>query len=157
VAQRQGFCWAARSTRISLLVGGIRIMDIMLASVAERTRETGVRRALEDRRRDVAAQFLVESSLLTVAGRVLGSVLGLFGAALIQAFAGWPTAVHPLMADGPFDLRARRAIALLTPAERPFRPTGEPARRGLYARGRRLPRCYPGRRQASARRTPSVR
>jgi len=82
---------------ISLLVGGIGIMNIMLASVAERTREVGVRRALGARRRDVAAQFLVESSLLTVAGGLLGSVLGLVGSALIQFFAGWPTAVHPLM------------------------------------------------------------
>ncbi|MFI4947086.1 MAG: ABC transporter permease [Burkholderiales bacterium] len=82
---------------ISLLVGGIGIMNIMLASVAERTREVGVRRALGARRRDVAAQFLVESSLLTSVGGLLGSALGLVGAALIQAFAGWPTAVHPLM------------------------------------------------------------
>jgi putative ABC transport system permease protein len=82
---------------ISLLVGGIGIMNIMLASVAERTREVGVRRALGARRRDVAAQFLVESSLLTVTGGLLGSALGLVGSALIQFFAGWPTAVHPLM------------------------------------------------------------
>jgi putative ABC transport system permease protein len=82
---------------ISLLVGGIGIMNIMLASVAERTREVGIRRALGARRKDVAAQFLVESTLLTATGGVLGSALGLVGAALIQALAGWPTAVNPLM------------------------------------------------------------
>jgi len=82
---------------ISLLVGGIGIMNIMLASVAERTREVGLRRALGARKRDVAAQFLVESSLMTVAGGVLGCALGLAGSVLIQRYAGWPTAIHPLM------------------------------------------------------------
>jgi putative ABC transport system permease protein len=82
---------------ISLLVGGIGIMNIMLASVAERTREVGIRRALGARRKDVAAQFLVESSLLTLTGGVLGCGLGLGGSFLIQGFAGWPTATHPLM------------------------------------------------------------
>ena len=82
---------------ISLLVGGIGIMNIMLASVAERTREVGVRRALGATKRDIAAQFLTESSLLTAAGGVLGALLGLLGALLIQGLAGWPTALSPLM------------------------------------------------------------
>jgi putative ABC transport system permease protein len=82
---------------ISLLVGGIGIMNIMLASVAERTREVGVRRALGATRKDIAAQFLVESSLLTSIGGVLGAILGVVGAILIQRLAEWPTALAPAM------------------------------------------------------------
>jgi putative ABC transport system permease protein len=82
---------------ISLLVGGIGIMNIMLASVAERTREVGIRRALGATRRDIAAHFLTESSLLTAAGGVLGALLGLVGSLLIQRLAGWPTALSPGM------------------------------------------------------------
>jgi putative ABC transport system permease protein len=82
---------------ISLLVGGIGIMNIMLASVAERTGEVGVRRALGATQRDVAAQFLVESSLLTGTGGVAGLALGVAGSVVIQRLAGWPTALSPLM------------------------------------------------------------
>jgi putative ABC transport system permease protein len=82
---------------ISLLVGGIGIMNIMLASVAERTREVGIRRALGATQRDVAAQFLTESSLLTAAGGVLGALVGTAGAGMIQRLAGWPTALSPWM------------------------------------------------------------
>jgi putative ABC transport system permease protein len=82
---------------ISLLVGGIGIMNIMLASVAERTREVGIRRALGATKRDIAAQFLTESSLLTTAGGVFGAALGLAGSLLIQRLAGWPTALSPGM------------------------------------------------------------
>jgi putative ABC transport system permease protein len=82
---------------ISLLVGGIGIMNIMLAGVAERTPEVGVRRALGATQRDIVAQFLVESSLLTTSGGVIGLVLGVAGSAVIQRLAGWPTALSPLM------------------------------------------------------------
>ncbi len=82
---------------ISLLVGGIGIMNIMLASVAERTREVGVRRAVGASERDIAAQFLAEASLLTALGGVLGAALGIVAAVLIQAVAGWPTALSAAM------------------------------------------------------------
>jgi len=82
---------------ISLLVGGIGIMNIMLASVAQREKEVGIRRALGATRRDIGAQFLVESSLLTSAGGVLGATLGLVGSILIERLAEWPTALSPHM------------------------------------------------------------
>jgi putative ABC transport system permease protein len=78
---------------IGLLVGGIGIMNIMLASVAERTQEVGVRRAVGATRRDIAAQFLTESSLLTMAGGLAGLLLGVLGSSFIQRWAEWPTAL----------------------------------------------------------------
>jgi putative ABC transport system permease protein len=78
---------------ISLLVGGIGIMNIMLASVAERTREVGIRRAVGASRRDVAVQFLAESTLLTVTGGLVGALGGVLGSIVIQQLAGWPTAL----------------------------------------------------------------
>jgi putative ABC transport system permease protein len=82
---------------IGLLVGGIGIMNIMLASVAERTREVGIRRAVGATREEIAAQFLMEASLLTLAGGALGAVLGIAGSFAIQRLAEWPTALSPLM------------------------------------------------------------
>ena len=78
---------------ISLLVGGIGIMNIMLASVLERTREIGVRRAVGARRVDIIRQFLIETTLITTTGGVLGIVLGVVLSQLVGFFAGWSTIV----------------------------------------------------------------
>ena len=78
---------------ISLLVGGIGIMNIMLATVLERTREIGVRRAVGARSRDIRFQFIVESFAISVIGGVAGIVAGLGLARGVAAYAGWETIV----------------------------------------------------------------
>jgi putative ABC transport system permease protein len=78
---------------ISLLVGGIGIMNIMLATVLERTREIGVRRAVGARGRDIRFQFIVESFAISVLGGVVGVVAGLALARGVAAYAGWETIV----------------------------------------------------------------
>ncbi|PYR93119.1 MAG: multidrug ABC transporter substrate-binding protein [Acidobacteria bacterium] len=78
---------------ISLLVGGIGIMNIMLASVLERTREIGVRRAIGARQRDVVRQFLIETTIISLSGGVAGILLGVGLSQLIGVLAGWSTIV----------------------------------------------------------------
>jgi putative ABC transport system permease protein len=88
---------------ISLLVGGIGIMNIMLASVTERTREIGIRRALGAKRRDIIVQFLVETVMLSGAGGIVGVALGLSIPHLVTFFSGMTTIVvlwSPVLAFG---------------------------------------------------------
>ena len=78
---------------ISLLVGGIGIMNIMLASVLEQTREIGVRRAVGARRRDIRFQFLVTSFTIAFLGGATGVAMGLGISRVVAAYADWPTVV----------------------------------------------------------------
>ena len=80
---------------LTLLVGGVGIVNIMLVSVAERTKEIGIRRALGARRQDIMLQMLVETVALTLTGGVLGVLVGFAGVYAIGAYTGWPVLVTP--------------------------------------------------------------
>jgi putative ABC transport system permease protein len=78
---------------VSLLVGGIGIMNIMLVSVTERTREIGIRMAVGAKRQDILTQFLLEAVVLSTLGGLFGVLLGVVGSQLVSAIAEWPTIV----------------------------------------------------------------
>jgi putative ABC transport system permease protein len=82
---------------ISLLVGGIGIMNIMLASVTERTREIGIRRAIGARRRQIIGQFLIETLVLSTAGGLIGSGLGVLLPQIVEWSYGMPVSTEPWM------------------------------------------------------------
>ena len=82
---------------VSLLVGGIGIMNIMLVSVTERTREIGIRMAVGGRKRDILFQFLTESVILSLMGGILGIGMAFLACHLLSAMMGIPTAINPLI------------------------------------------------------------
>ncbi len=81
---------------ISLLIGGVGIMNIMLVTVSERTREIAIRRALGARRRDIVEQFLIETSVISALGGLIGVAVGVAAPAVLSRYSGLPVVIRPM-------------------------------------------------------------
>jgi len=95
---------------VSLMVGGIGIMNIMIVSVTERTREIGLRMAVGARRRDILLQFLTEAVALSLVGGLIGILLGIAGSMAFTAFGDWPAVISPSAIGMAFSVSAAVGI-----------------------------------------------
>ena len=95
---------------ISLIVGGVGIMNIMLVSVTERTREIGLRMAVGARSRDILQQFLTESIILCATGGIIGIILGHTAAVLVNVYLQWPIQSSPAVVAAAFLVSAAVGI-----------------------------------------------
>jgi putative ABC transport system permease protein len=95
-ANRTMLALLAGVATVSLLVGGIGVMNLLLLSVTQRTREVGLRMALGARRRDIASQFLTEATLISIIGGILGAIAGIIAATSLEGLFSWTTDISPL-------------------------------------------------------------